>query len=51
MYRHPSPEVMHALATYGAVALRTDVLGTIVVRTDGKRLDVEAGGERWLVKP
>lgn len=51
MYRHPSPDVMRSLAAHGAVALRTDLHGTIVVRTDGERLEVEAAGERWSVKP
>jgi hypothetical protein len=27
--------------------LRTDYVGTVVIRTDGRSLDVEAGGERW----
>jgi hypothetical protein len=28
--------------------LRTDQLGTIVVRTDGRSLTVEAGGQQWV---
>jgi len=51
IYRHPSAEVMRSLAAHGAVALRTDRLGTIVVRTDGESLEVDAAGERWHVKP
>jgi competence protein ComEC len=50
-YGHPSANVMRALAAHGAVALRTDRLGTIVVRTDGARIEVEAGGERWPIRP
>jgi competence protein ComEC len=46
-YGHPSPEVMATLATRGAQVLRTDRLGTIVVSTDGRRLWVDANGERW----
>ena len=47
MYRHPSRSVMQSLAAHGAITLRTDHNGTVVVRTDGARLDVEAHGERW----
>jgi competence protein ComEC len=50
LYRHPSPEIMQSLAAHGAVVLRTDLLGSIVVRTDGRRLEVEADGERWMVR-
>jgi len=50
MYHHPSPAVVRSLAAHGAVTLRTDRVGTIVLYTDGQRLDVEAGGERWRVK-
>jgi competence protein ComEC len=46
-YGHPSPEVMATLASRGAQVLRTDRLGTIVVSTDGKRLFVDANGDRW----
>lgn len=50
MYGHPSPAVVRALSAHGAVTLRTDRLGTIVVYTDGNGIEVEAGGERWRVK-
>jgi competence protein ComEC len=46
-YGHPSPEVMASLAARGAQVLRTDRLGTIVVSTDGRRLVVDANGEKW----
>lgn len=46
-YGHPSPEVMQRLTASGATVLRTDQLGTLVVRTDGERLRIEAGGHRW----
>jgi competence protein ComEC len=46
-YGHPSPAVMATLAERGAQVLRTDRLGTIVVRTDGQRLRVDANGESW----
>jgi competence protein ComEC len=51
MYRHPSPEILQSLAAHGAVTLRTDLHGTVVVRTDGRKIEVEAGGETWQVKP
>ena len=46
-YGHPSADVMATLAARGAQVLRTDRLGTIVVRTDGRRLFVDANGGRW----
>jgi len=46
-YGHPSAAVMATLAMRGAQVLRTDRLGTIVVRTDGQRLLVDANGESW----
>ncbi|MGH7679822.1 MAG: DNA internalization-related competence protein ComEC/Rec2 [Gemmatimonadaceae bacterium] len=50
VYRHPSPETMRSLAMRGAVTLRTDQHGSVVVRTDGRRIEVEAGGERWEIR-
>ncbi|MNC94190.1 ComEC family competence protein [compost metagenome] len=50
IYRHPSAEIVRSLGAHGAVTLRTDRLGTIVLYTDGKGLEVEAGGERWRVR-
>ena len=46
-YGHPDAAVIAALAERGAVVLRTDHLGSIVVRTDGKALTMEADGETW----
>ena len=46
-YGHPSPDVLASLARAGAQTVRTDKLGTIIVRTDGKRLTYQAGGETW----
>ena len=46
-YGHPSTDVIHALARVGAEVLRTDEAGTIVVRSDGIRIEVEAKGEKW----
>jgi competence protein ComEC len=48
-YGHPDAEVLEALRASGAQLLRTDLAGTIVVHTDGHRLDVEARGARWEV--
>ena len=48
-YGHPSIDVLRALSRVGAEVLRTDQAGTIVVRTDGARIEIEAGGDRWQV--
>lgn len=47
IYGHPSNDVLHALARKGAEVLRTDKAGTIVVRTDGVHLEIEANGNKW----
>jgi competence protein ComEC len=49
LYGHPDPATLRALAKVGAQVLRTDKLGTVVVRTDGRRLLVDAGGDSWEV--
>jgi competence protein ComEC len=46
-YGHPSADVIHALALVGAEVMRTDEAGTIVVRSDGIRIEVEAKGDKW----
>ena len=46
-YGHPSAAVMATLAARGAQVLRTDRLGTVVVKTDGEHLLVGANGESW----
>src|SRR5204863_245221 len=48
-YGHPSPEVMQTLRDSGAQVLRTDRVGTIVVSTDGRHLEVEARNEKWSI--
>jgi competence protein ComEC len=48
-YGHPSVDVLRALSRVGAQVLRTDQTGTVIVRTDGRRVEIEAGGDRWLV--
>jgi competence protein ComEC len=47
MYGHPSNDVLHALRRVGAAVIRTDESGTVVVRTDGVHLDVDAKGIEW----
>ena len=47
-YGHPSPAVVRSLVNRGAQVLRTDHVGTVVVRTDGQSIRIEAGGERWV---
>jgi competence protein ComEC len=47
-YGHPSTAVVRALTSMGAQVLRTDQVGTVVVRTDGRSLTVVAGGEEWV---
>jgi len=47
-YGHPSNAVIHSLVARGVQVLRTDQVGTVVVRSDGRALIVDAGGERWV---
>jgi competence protein ComEC len=49
LYGHPNRGVLRALAAHGAVTLRTDRDGTIVIRTDGDRIEAESGDERWTL--
>jgi len=46
-YGHPSGDVLYALSRVGAEVLRTDQAGTVVVRTDGVHIELEAKGEKW----
>lgn len=46
-YGHPDAGVMARLDESGVQVVRTDVMGDVVVRTDGNRLTVESGGESW----
>lgn len=48
-YGHPDAAVMAALSASGASVLRTDLSGTIVIRTDGQRLEVEARDMHWTL--
>lgn len=48
-YGHPSGDVLRALSRGGAQVLRTDEAGTVIVRTNGSRIEIEAGGDKWQV--
>lgn len=46
-YGHPSADVLASLSRVGARTVRTDLAGTIVVRSDGVHLTYEAEGQTW----
>jgi competence protein ComEC len=46
-YGHPGARVVEDLTAAGALVLRTDHSGTIVIRTDGDNLTVDAQGDSW----
>ncbi|MBI1809180.1 MAG: MBL fold metallo-hydrolase, partial [Gemmatimonadetes bacterium] len=48
-YGHPGTPVIRRLLDAGALVLRTDQLGTVVIRTDGHALSALAQGQRWPV--
>lgn len=51
-YGHPNEDVLHALARVGAEVMRTDQLGTVTIRTDGARIEVETRASKWeLARP
>jgi competence protein ComEC len=50
-YGHPSADVLASLGRVGARVVRTDKLGTIIVRTDGHAITLEAEGQRWDISP
>lgn len=50
-YGHPAPETLAELAARAVPVFRTDQDGSIVVRSDGRTLEVEAGDTRWIVPP
>lgn len=49
-YGHPDPDVMRRLLDAGATVLRTDQLGSVVLRTDGVAWDAQAAGQRWALR-
>jgi competence protein ComEC len=50
-YGHPSPAVVGSLAAAGATVLRTDQVGSVVVRTDGRAITLEVEGDEWELPP
>ncbi len=50
-YHLPTPAIMTRLAAHGARVLRTDQVGTIVARTDGHRITIDAAGDTWELPP
>jgi competence protein ComEC len=46
-YGHPAPSVLAALAARGVAVFRTDVSGTLVLRTDGRTLSVRTATGTW----
>ena len=50
-YGHPSASVLQALSDAGATTLRTDKLGTVVLRFLPRSIEVSAHAQRWNVSP
>ena len=50
-YGHPDAAVLRALSAAGADVVRTDVVGSAVVRTDGRTLALELNGLEWPLAP
>ncbi len=50
-YGHPAPETVLALLRRGIPMFRTDHEGVVVVRSNGVRLQVLAGEDRWTLPP
>lgn len=48
-YGHPATETVEAFLERGVPLLRTDHEGTVIVRSNGRTLEVESGDERWTV--
>jgi competence protein ComEC len=48
-YGHPSPVVLRELATRQITVVRTDMVGTTVVRSDGRTLTVTTAARSWLL--
>lgn len=46
-YHLPTPAIMSRLEATGAQVLRTDRVGTIIARTDGRRIRIAADGDEW----
>jgi competence protein ComEC len=50
-YHHPSPDVVRSLQSRRAQVLRTDEVGSVVVRTDGRRIWIDTDGGSWELSP
>jgi competence protein ComEC len=50
-YGHPAPETLANFVARRIPVLRTDLEGTVIVRSDGRQLEIETSRERWLVPP
>lgn len=50
-YGHPAPETLRELLVRDIPALRTDLEGTIVVRSNGRRVAVRSGADDWIIPP
>ena len=48
-YGHPDAQVMNELRASNAATLRTDQLGTVVLRFLERGIEVQARGEKWMV--
>lgn len=50
-YGHPSPAVLERFARHGIPVLRTDMHGTVIVRTDGQVITTRSAGtgEAWIL--
>ncbi len=46
-YGHPGARVLDDLAAQGTVVLRTDRSGSVIVRTDGRRISLVVQGNSW----
>ncbi len=46
-YGHPAPEVLQELAARQITVVRTDMVGTAVVRTDGRTLTISTAARSW----
>ena len=46
-YGHPNEDVLLALGRIGAEIMRTDDLGTITIRTDGRRIEAITRASKW----
>lgn len=49
-YGHPASDVMQRFLDAGASVLRSDQLGSIILRTDGQLWEAEAAGRRWTLR-